>query len=97
MSRPREGSAENRKPPCVVKAGVWAPLAGSTPVALVDHRYGQCRWPVNLTPGEHHACGLAARGNYCTAHEAMAYLRPSGSPRPQVAPHLPHVEPASAP
>jgi hypothetical protein len=95
MKRPREDCAAIRKPPREVGGSVWAPLAGSTPVAFVDHRHGQCRWPVHLTRGEHHACGLdAPRGRYCATHEAMAYLRPSGSPRPQVAPYLPHVEPS---
>lgn len=54
----------------------FQPLPGDTHRPLVEHRLGQCRWPLEID-GKHFACCRpAVAQRYCTTHEAIA-LRPS--------------------
>ena len=54
---------------------IWKPLAGVTPVYLCNANSTHCRWPVDVTPGEHFVCGAAKDllVPYCTTHTNVAW------------------------
>ena len=56
----------------VTKAAAFGPIPGIEPVALVDHREGQCRWPVDPDgpDGRFYFCGAPCGigDSYCTSH-----------------------------
>lgn len=51
-------------------------------VRLVDHRGGQCRWPLEGPDGETFSCATrrAPGSVYCAEHHALAYRRPDRTP-----------------
>lgn len=55
---------------------IWHPIHGTTPVPLVDHREGQCRWVV----GPVLYCGQPCaedRKDFCPTHHRVAYPLPA--------------------
>lgn len=61
-----------RPEPMARYAAAFAPLPGSTPVALADNK--GCKWPVGEDPFVF--CGLpSVTGRYCPDHERMSGTR----------------------
>lgn len=56
----------------ITKAAAFDPIPGIEPVALVDHREGQCRWPVSpaVDDGRFYFCGASCGigDSYCASH-----------------------------
>lgn len=51
---------------------VWLPLPDTSPVALLDLKSGQCRWPVEtLDRAEAAFCGCPTSGTYCAPHHRL--------------------------
>lgn len=64
---------EEHPPRVASRAMSWSPLEGVPPIPLVEVKTGLCRWPVDLQPGEHFACGAACgEETYCDAHHDLA-------------------------
>lgn len=68
---------EKSLPP--IPANIWQPLAGVTPVSILDLKATHCRWPLELQGEEYpHFCGaMAIGGAWCPSHARKA--RPSAS------------------
>ena len=69
--------AEARPPrtPESFNPSAWAPLAGSTPITLLQLTSTTCRWPVELGTDQQMFCGCFALNRYCTAHEKAELKR----------------------
>jgi len=59
-------------------ARAWDARPDVTPVAVEDHREGQCKWPVDVG-GKTYFCG-APGGRYCAHHHALGVRAEAPSP-----------------
>jgi len=76
VQRAEARAAEEARTRHRLAAGVWAPLDGRAPVALLDLERGQCRWPLG-DPREagFGFCGLPVAGektSYCAVHHGVS-------------------------
>lgn len=54
--------------------GVWLPIPGTTPVHILDHVEGQCRWPVGDDDARTYCgCVVAKRSSYCEHHGSLDF------------------------
>ena len=76
VQRAEARAAEEARTRHRLAAGVWAPLDGRAPEALLDLERGQCRWPLG-DPREagFGFCGLPVAGDktsYCAVHRGVS-------------------------
>jgi len=74
MRLERERTSGGPRPDiAILKADIWKPLPGSTPIDIEFVGANQCRWPVS--DDNHKLCGEKTRADkvYCAAHCAAAY------------------------
>ena len=76
VQRAEARAAEEARTRHRLAAGVWAPLEGRAPVALLELERGQCRWPLG-DPREagFGFCGLPVAGektSYCAVHHGVS-------------------------
>lgn len=76
---------ESAPEPIEFTAGTWEPLAGSSPVPMVDLETGMCRWQIG-DARPYLFCGCeAASGPYCPEHTARSVGTGSISERTAIA------------
>jgi len=69
------------------RGGNWKPLPASKPIAFMELRPGQCRWPIgdprHLEKFRFCGCACAVEAVYCTSHEALSFVpsKPRTPPR----------------
>lgn len=71
MSRPDVGQRRGPKPEWP-GGSVWDPLAGTSPIGIMDLTDATCRWPIGESPFRFCGCETAPGSSYCATHKAVS-------------------------